>query len=251
MYQTDQRGQLLQQMLLAFPASPSNQPLWCYSFSFIAALFVSWPRPQLWPSITLFAALPMLFSLCPPALSLPSNSLFASVYPKTPSSSSCYCLLYDRAARSEFAQDWAHPFQTSMANKSSQNARNSIKQGGNTHDVPAPDDYCLYTQGTYKNPCKCFLRGRWDQRALLAYTILWFCHLFANKKKRLNWKQHCSPNSTQQRSSPSSAAAASPHDLCCDILLLKKSQFNPIKADKTSKVFFCNAPSNPPMETVM
>lgn len=53
---------------------------------------------------------------------------------------------------------------------------------------------------THKNAAKCFLRGRWDQRAPLTYTILPFCQLLVNKIFQAGAGSSCSLGSTAHRS---------------------------------------------------
>lgn len=115
------------------------------------------------------------------------------------------------------------------------------------HDFPAPD-HCLYTYTHIKILVNAFLRGRWDQRALLTYTILRFCHFFARKIIKTRTGNGTAHLTAYSRGLLPSSTIGPQCDLCCDISLLKKSQFIPTNANMTSKVFFCSAPSNLPMK---
>lgn len=90
---------------------------------------------------------------------------------------------------------------------------------------------------THKNAAKCFLRGRWDQRAPLTYTILPFCQFLVNKIFQAGAGSSCSLGSTPHRS------CSSPSPLLWHFT--SPIHHNP---DRTSKAS-CqgSTPGNPPV----
>lgn len=173
-YQIDQRGQppLCLHFQLCLQIS-----LWCYCFPFATAFFASWSCPWLWPSIMPFVTLLILFSLCPFRF-LQTHSLHQFLQR--------HCLpVHVIAFFMTGLQDLSF-YRTEHVPSRPMWQINPLRTHATANSTAIHTMFLhqitVYTHAhTHKNACKCFLRRRWDQRALLTYTILWFCHLFASK----------------------------------------------------------------------